>query len=126
MCALIAGLRAVPIYAPGLGEPSHGEFANPSYAVSVTREEAVAAREKFNTAKEAKRLVPHPPNAATDTKQAVEEAAGLSTGLDHRAHPSLLQVDDLTAERRDSAARRVSADSRRGIRSCITEMDAWD
>ncbi|KAK5003751.1 hypothetical protein LTR60_006741, partial [Cryomyces antarcticus] len=74
MCALIASLRAVPIYSPGCGGPLAGEPANPGYSVSISREEAEAARAKFDAEKAAKRLVAHAPKVADAVPQAVSSA----------------------------------------------------
>ncbi|KAL2358797.1 Mechanosensitive ion channel-domain-containing protein [Cryomyces antarcticus] len=81
MCALIASLRAVPIYSPGCGGPLAGEPANPSYSVSISREEAEAARAKFDAEKAAKRLVAHAPKVADAVPQAVSSAVDVNSYL---------------------------------------------
>ncbi|TKA61879.1 hypothetical protein B0A49_09512 [Cryomyces minteri] len=81
MCALIASLRAVPIYSPGSGGPLAGEPANPGYSVTISREEAEAARAKFDAEKAAKRLVAHAPKATDAAPQAVSSAVDAKSYL---------------------------------------------
>lgn len=58
MCALVAALRRVPIYAPGGGGDAVGSSSNPSYSVSVDDSYAKEARDASAQAKDAGRLVP--------------------------------------------------------------------
>lgn len=57
MCALVAALRRVPIYAPGGGSDAQGSAANPSYSVAVDDSFAKEVRDAAAKAKEEKRLV---------------------------------------------------------------------
>lgn len=58
MCALVLALRKIPIYAPGGGDSVLGSSDKPTYSVTVSDEQAAAAREAFTAKKEGKRLVP--------------------------------------------------------------------
>lgn len=58
MCALVLALRKIPIYAPGGGDSVLGSSDKPTYSVTVSDEQAAAAREAFAAKKEGKRLVP--------------------------------------------------------------------
>ena len=52
MCALLEILRKIPINAPGGGDVALGDYSKPTYSVSVTNEEAQAARSKYLDEKE--------------------------------------------------------------------------
>ncbi|KAL8807115.1 MAG: hypothetical protein Q9223_004446 [Gallowayella weberi] len=72
MCALVLALRKIPIYAPGGGDAALGSNDKPTYSVTVTDEQAAAAREAYSKTKEEKRLVPSkkpdpPPDTATSS-----------------------------------------------------------
>lgn len=58
MCALVLALRKIPIYAPGGGDSVLGSSDKPTYSVTVSDEQAAAAREAFAAKKEGNRLVP--------------------------------------------------------------------
>ncbi|KAK6427928.1 hypothetical protein LTR95_015934 [Oleoguttula sp. CCFEE 5521] len=58
MCALVAAMRAVPIYGPGQGDEAAGSVGNPTYSVAIDDAIAVHNREAAAKAKEGKRLVP--------------------------------------------------------------------
>ncbi|KAI4125265.1 MAG: hypothetical protein LQ347_005430, partial [Umbilicaria vellea] len=77
MCALVLGLRKIPIYAPGGGGATLGSSDMPTYSVSVSDAEAAAKREAFAKTKEAKRLVPSPA-----VVHPTPDATGDSTGAD--------------------------------------------
>ncbi|KAI9891138.1 MAG: hypothetical protein M1814_002981 [Vezdaea aestivalis] len=57
MLALVDALRKVPIYAPGGGEAILGDQSKPTYAVTISEDEAQRGRDKFKEDKEAKRMV---------------------------------------------------------------------
>lgn len=56
MCALVLALRRVPIYAPGGGAAPLGSADQPAYSVSITDEQASAARAAFTRNQEATAL----------------------------------------------------------------------
>lgn len=58
MCALVLALRKIPINGPGGGDAALGDAGKPSWSVSISPADAIAAREKFNTDKDLKRLYP--------------------------------------------------------------------
>ncbi|KAF2712081.1 hypothetical protein K504DRAFT_488586 [Pleomassaria siparia CBS 279.74] len=60
MCALVLALRKIPIYGPGGGDASLGDAGKPSWSVAISPADAMAARDKYNADKEAKRLYPTP------------------------------------------------------------------
>ncbi|KAL8721056.1 MAG: hypothetical protein Q9181_007789 [Wetmoreana brouardii] len=68
MCALVLALRKIPIYAPGGGDAALGSNDKPTYSVTVSDEQAAAARDAYDKKKEEKRLVPSKkPDPAPDT-----------------------------------------------------------
>ncbi|KAL8852952.1 MAG: hypothetical protein Q9221_002202 [Calogaya cf. arnoldii] len=68
MCALVLALRKIPIYAPGGGDAVLGSQDKPTYAVTVSDEQAAAARQEYDKTKEEKRLVPSKkPDPPADT-----------------------------------------------------------
>lgn len=67
MCALVQALRKVPIYAPGGGGPSAGDKANPTYSVAISDSEARENKQKFDSDKDAKRMIPNNAKADEDT-----------------------------------------------------------
>lgn len=68
MCALVAALRAVPIYAPGGDEDAAGSAANPSHNVAITASDAKEAAEAAAMGREKARLFPlRKPSDAKDT-----------------------------------------------------------
>ncbi|GIZ37597.1 hypothetical protein CKM354_000104000 [Cercospora kikuchii] len=58
MCALVAALRAVPIYGPGGGVDAAGSAANPNYAVTISDSEAKENAQHTADEREKARLVP--------------------------------------------------------------------
>ncbi|KAH7139226.1 Mechanosensitive ion channel-domain-containing protein [Dendryphion nanum] len=76
MCALVLALRKVPIYGPSGGDAALGAVGNPSWSVAIPPADAIAAREKFNKDKDAKRLFP-------TMKDDEPEDKGKSTGTDY-------------------------------------------
>ncbi|KAF2262761.1 hypothetical protein CC78DRAFT_497829 [Lojkania enalia] len=75
MCALVIALRKVPIFGPGGGDAALGDAGKPSWSVSISPEAAIAAREKFNIDKDAKRMYP--------TMTSKEENKGKPTSTDY-------------------------------------------
>lgn len=69
MCALVLALRKVPIYPPGGGGLALGDPGNPTYSVAVSDEMAAAAREKFASAENERRLFPVRPPSPTPTPE---------------------------------------------------------
>ena len=66
MCALVLALRKIPMYAPGGGDAALGSSDKPSYSVTVSDEQAAAAREAYTATKEGKRMVPTKKPAPTE------------------------------------------------------------
>ncbi|KAF2473395.1 serine/threonine protein kinase-like protein [Lindgomyces ingoldianus] len=58
MCALVLALRKIPIYGPGGGDAALGDAGKPSWSVAISPADAIAARDKYNQDKDAKRLYP--------------------------------------------------------------------
>lgn len=58
MCALVAGLKAVPIYPPGGGVDTLGSAALPSYTVAISHSEAKEHADDAAKGREDARLVP--------------------------------------------------------------------
>ncbi|KAI5361039.1 putative EF-hand domain, mechanosensitive ion channel MscS, LSM domain superfamily [Septoria linicola] len=58
MCALVAALRAVPIYGPGGGTDAAGSAANPNYSVAISDSEAKENAEHAADGREKLRMVP--------------------------------------------------------------------
>lgn len=56
MCALVLSLRRIPINAPGGGSASLGSADAPTYSVSVSDEQAQAARKAYSDKKEASHI----------------------------------------------------------------------
>jgi hypothetical protein len=70
MCALVLALRKIPIYGPGGGDTALGDAGKPAWSVAISPADAIAAREKFNQDKDAKRLYPSPaPAPEKDSKK---------------------------------------------------------
>ncbi|KAI4106842.1 MAG: hypothetical protein LQ339_002814 [Xanthoria mediterranea] len=134
MCALVLALRKIPIYAPGGGDAVLGSSDKPTYAVTVSDEQAAAAREAYSKTKEEKRLVPSKkPDSPTDaavssaTDNAVDPAAptplryrlpplaetAALTDLNSR-HPAVDTARDVSdLDVNPSSDDRISSDSRR-------------
>ena len=88
MCALVLALRKVPIYAPGGGDAPLGSSDKPTYSVTVSDEQAAAAREAYSKTKEEKRLVPSKkPDPAPDT--AVSSSTDVPNATDPATPPPL-------------------------------------
>ncbi|KAF2835868.1 hypothetical protein M501DRAFT_987818 [Patellaria atrata CBS 101060] len=83
MTALLAALRAVPIYPPAGGDAALGDYNRPAYSVAVSETEAAEARKKFAADKEAKRLVP---TVQGEAEKATD--AGISSGAQHGLRPA--------------------------------------
>jgi hypothetical protein len=79
MCALVLALRKVPIYAPGGGDAVLGDVGKPTYAVTISDQEAARNRDEFAAKKEAKRLIPSEPAAPPKD----EGSKGHSSGVDY-------------------------------------------
>ncbi|KAF1352512.1 Mechanosensitive ion channel-domain-containing protein [Delphinella strobiligena] len=77
MCALVAALRRVPIYAPGGGSDAQGSADNPSYSVTVDDSFAKEVRDAAAKAKEEKRLVRT--KNATDISPEISRTKSAST-----------------------------------------------
>jgi hypothetical protein len=58
MCALVLALRKIPINPPGGSDAALGDAGKPAWSVAISPEAAIAARDKFNADKDAKRLFP--------------------------------------------------------------------
>jgi hypothetical protein len=67
MCALLSAMRKIPIDGPAGSAPGAGSINNPNYSVTITDEIAKASREKFDTDKAAKKMVPLPEDQVNDT-----------------------------------------------------------
>ncbi|KAF2280111.1 uncharacterized protein EI97DRAFT_491619 [Westerdykella ornata] len=122
LCALVLALRKVPIYGPGGGDAALGDAGHPSWSVSISPDEAIAARNKFNADKDAKRLVPTMKPDADEDKGKSSSTDYLSPGnaetsaihiLNNRK-PGADPVRDDTWNRRDdvSTLGRPSTDTR--------------
>lgn len=124
MCALVAALRAVPIYAPGGGGEAQGSAANPSYSVSISDAQAKDNAGAAAEAKQAKRLVPK----KTDTADASAEpgtGAGL-TQRENRIIDNLTSRDPAVDAARDEAWTSTRDDSSTLGRSSIDQQDIED
>jgi small-conductance mechanosensitive channel len=80
MCALVAALRAVPIYGPGGGTDAAGSAANPSYSVTTSNAEAKEAARIAAKDREQARLFPpvKSDDESSDTAAGETRAAGLT------------------------------------------------
>jgi hypothetical protein len=76
MCALVLGLRKVPIAGPAGSDAALGSADKPTWSVAVPPADAVAAYKKFSEDKDAKRL--HPLNKPEDSND-----KGKSTSTDY-------------------------------------------
>ncbi|KAL8697178.1 MAG: hypothetical protein Q9201_007265 [Fulgogasparrea decipioides] len=114
MCALVLALRKIPIYAPGGGDAPLGSSDKPTYSVTVSDEQAAAARDAYDKKKEEKRLVPSKkPDPAPDT--AVSSAtdardSAIPAPLRYRL-PSLAETSALS----DLNSRHPAADTARDV-----------
>jgi hypothetical protein len=104
MCALVAALRAVPIYPPGGGLDAAGSAANPNYGVTITDSEAKEAAEAAAMDREKARMFPiRKPSDAKDTlHQTFSNSSAAKTASNGmNAHDARI-VNELNA--RDPAA----------------------
>ncbi|KAL5456536.1 hypothetical protein PMIN06_003890 [Paraphaeosphaeria minitans] len=76
MCALVVGLRKVPIAGPGGSDAALGSAERPSWSVAVSPEHAESARQKFLDDSDAARL--YPTSKPDDNEDTVK-----STGFDY-------------------------------------------
>ncbi|KAI4288040.1 MAG: hypothetical protein L6R35_002694 [Caloplaca aegaea] len=117
MCALVLALRKIPIYAPGGGDAILGSSDKPTYSVTVSDEEAAAARDAWAKTKEEKRLVPTPkPSQPTDTAKST--ATDISDPKDPSTPPPLhyrLPPLNETAALNDLNSRDPAADTARDV-----------
>jgi len=85
MCALVLALRKVPIYGPGAGDAILGDVGKPTYAVTISDEQAAANKKEFSDNKDKKRMIPK--NVDADTDAAVQSPedppTGKSTSVDY-------------------------------------------
>ncbi|KAF2747945.1 hypothetical protein M011DRAFT_493868 [Sporormia fimetaria CBS 119925] len=90
MCALVLALRKIPIYGPAGGDAALGDAGHPSWSVAISPADAIAAREKFNTEKDAKRLYPTMSPEEDNDK-------GKSTSTDYLSptHPEMSAINTL-------------------------------
>lgn len=80
MCALVAALRAVPIYGPGGGLDAAGSAANPSYSVTTSSVEAKeAAKLAANDRKQARLFPPVKSDDESSDTAGETRAAGLTS-----------------------------------------------
>jgi small-conductance mechanosensitive channel len=81
MCALVAALRAVPIYCPGGGEDAQGSAAAPNYNVNISDSEAREAAEEAANERERIRLIPT--KKILEAKEAIDPTSrqGVLPGL---------------------------------------------
>ncbi|RMZ28410.1 hypothetical protein D0859_07502 [Hortaea werneckii] len=123
MCALVAALKIVPIYAPGGGYDAAGSAANPNYGVTITEGEAKEHAEATAKAREDARLVPlkkieEAKNALSPTTSAT--MAGMSP-RDAKIMESLTAKDPATDPARDDTWA-----SERGDSSTLGERPSVD
>lgn len=117
MCALVLALRKIPIYAPGGGDAALGSSDKPTYSVTVSDEQAAAARDAYAKTKEEKRLVPSKkPEPAPDT--AVSSATDIPNPADPATPPPLryrLPPLSETGALNDLNSRHPAADTARDV-----------
>lgn len=78
MCALVAALKAVPIYGPGGGADAAGSAANPGYSVTITDADAKEAAKQAAKEREQARL--YPPAKDDDNDAASSNTASENRG----------------------------------------------
>ncbi|KAL8673734.1 MAG: hypothetical protein Q9168_001841 [Polycauliona sp. 1 TL-2023] len=116
MCALVLSLRKIPIYAPGGGDATLGSSDKPTYAVTVSDEQAAAAREAHSKTKEGKRMVPSKkPDPPPDT--AVTSATEISPSDSAAPPPLRYRLPPLaeTTALSDLNSRHPAADTARDV-----------
>jgi len=81
MCALVAALKAVPIYGPGGGTDAAGSAANPGYSVTITDSDAKEAAKLAAKEREQARLFPpvKDDDAASSRTASDNRGAGLTS-----------------------------------------------
>jgi len=81
MCALVAALKAVPIYGPGGGGDAAGTAANPGYSVTITDADAKEAAKQAAKEREQARLFPpvKDDDAASSDTASENRGAGLTS-----------------------------------------------
>jgi small-conductance mechanosensitive channel len=81
MCALVAALKAVPIYGPGGGLDAAGSAANPGYSVTITDSDAKEAAKLAAKEREQARLFPpvKDDDAASSKTASDNRGAGLTS-----------------------------------------------
>lgn len=124
MCALVAALRAVPIYPPGGGGDAAGSAANPNYGVTITGSEAKEAAEAAASDREKARLFPL--RKPSDAKDSLRPTFSNSSGAPGMSAHDAKIVNELNA--RDPAANAAVHDDDSstlgdGIRPSIDQQD---
>ncbi|ORY14304.1 Mechanosensitive ion channel-domain-containing protein [Clohesyomyces aquaticus] len=132
MCALVLALRKIPIYGPGGGDAALGDAGKPSWSVSISPADAIAAREKYNQDKEAKRLYPAPKtnpkdedkanasnadflDAGNTEGQAIHKLNNRKAGADPVRDDTWNNRDDVSTLGRPSTDARPDVDEIRGL-----------
>lgn len=111
MCALLASLRRIPIAPPGGSLPPLGGPANPSYSVTISDADAIAARANHDAEVEAKRLIPkNTPASALDGL-----GAGISALSAVLADPAAEMVATVTGRRGSTMSGKAAAAAREGV-----------
>ncbi|KAL9602778.1 MAG: hypothetical protein Q9219_001621 [cf. Caloplaca sp. 3 TL-2023] len=126
MCALVLALRKIPIYAPGGGDAVLGSSDKPTYSVTVSDEQAAAARDAYAQTKEEKRLVPtKKPSPPQDT--AVSSATDIPDPKDPATPPPLryrLPPLNETTALNDLNSRHPAADTARDAKDLDIDHSA--
>jgi small-conductance mechanosensitive channel len=94
MCALVAALRAVPVYPPGGGADAAGSAANPTYTVGITHGEAKEHADEAAKGRDDARLVPL--KKLDETQQRLSPTTSRTAGAGMTANETRI-VDDLTS-----------------------------
>ncbi|KAF2727945.1 hypothetical protein EJ04DRAFT_569938 [Polyplosphaeria fusca] len=130
MCALVLALRKVPIHGPGGGDAALGDQGKPSWSVAISPADAIAARDKFNTDKDAKRMFPNMkpdesgkgPSDTTDylapsnpETQAINTLNNRRPGADPLRDDTWNNRDDVSTLGRPSTDARPDIDEVRGL-----------
>ena len=113
MCELLAAMRRIPIDPPGGSAPTLGDPANPSYSVTVSDMEAIAARGKKAAEVEENRLFP--------TGKGPTFLEAISTGFQNPAQTMIAGISGRrngsikeSGARHSSESMRISHESRPG------------
>jgi small-conductance mechanosensitive channel len=85
MCALVLALRKIPIYGPGAGDAALGDVGKPTYAVTISDEQAAANKKEFSDNKDKKRMIPKnvEEDADASVKSPENPPTGKSTSVDY-------------------------------------------